>query len=35
MVCDSLNAIGAKVNKSIGLHVHFDASKISDSHLQG
>lgn len=33
MVCDSLNAIGAKVNKSTGLHVHFDASKISDSHF--
>ena len=33
MVCDSLNAIGAKVNKSTGLHVHFDASKISDAHF--
>lgn len=33
MVCDSLNAIGAKVNKSTGLHVHFDASKISDLHF--
>lgn len=33
MVCDSLNAIGAKVNKSTGLHVHFDASKISDTHF--
>lgn len=33
MVCDSLNAVGAKVNKSTGLHVHFDASKISDSHF--
>lgn len=32
-VCDSLNAIDAKVNKSTGLHVHFDASKISDSHF--
>lgn len=32
-VCDSLNAIGAKVNKSTGLHIHFDASKISDSHF--
>lgn len=33
LVCDSLNAIGAKVNKSTGLHVHFDASKISDLHF--
>ena len=33
MVCDSLNAIDAKVNKSTGLHIHFDASKISDSHF--
>lgn len=33
MVCDSLNAIGAKVNKSTGLHVHFDASKIGDAHF--
>lgn len=33
MVCDSLNAIDAKVNRSTGLHVHFDASKISDSHF--
>lgn len=32
-VCDSLNAIGARVNKSTGLHVHFDASKISDTHF--
>lgn len=32
-VCDSLNAINAKVNKSTGLHVHFDASKISDAHF--
>lgn len=32
-VCDSLNAIGAKVNRTTGLHVHFDASKISDSHF--
>lgn len=32
-VCDSLNAIGAKVNRSTGLHVHFEASKISDSHF--
>mgnify|MGYP002605744314 CR=1 FL=1 len=32
-VCDSLNAIDAKVNKSTGLHVHFDASKINDSHF--
>lgn len=32
-VCDSLNAIGAKVNKSTGLHVHFDASEISDEHF--
>lgn len=33
MVCDSLNECGAKVNKSTGLHVHFDASKISDDHF--
>ena len=33
MVCDSLNAVGAKVNKSTGLHVHFDASKIGDGHF--
>ncbi len=33
MVCDSLNAIDAKVNRSTGLHVHFDASKISDLHF--
>ena len=33
MVCNSLNAIDAKVNKSTGLHIHFDASKISDSHF--
>lgn len=33
MVCDSLNTIGAKVNRSTGLHIHFDASKISDSHF--
>lgn len=33
LVCDSLNAIGAKVNRSTGLHVHFDASKISDLHF--
>lgn len=32
-VCDSLNAVGAKVNRSTGLHVHFDASKISDAHF--
>lgn len=32
-VCDSLNAINAKVNRSTGLHVHFDASKISDAHF--
>lgn len=32
-VCDSLNAIDAKVNKSTGLHVHFDASSISDAHF--
>ena len=32
-VCDSLNAVGAKVNRSTGLHVHFDASKISDVHF--
>ena len=32
-VCDSLNAVGAKVNRSTGLHVHFDASKISDEHF--
>ena len=32
-VCDSLNAVNAKVNKSTGLHVHFDASKISDAHF--
>lgn len=32
-VCDSLNAIDARVNKSTGLHVHFDASKISDGHF--
>ena len=33
MICDSLNAIGAKVNKSTGLHIHFDASKIGDAHF--
>lgn len=33
MVCDSLNAIGARVNKSTGLHIHFDASTISDGHF--
>lgn len=32
-VCDSLNAVGAKVNKSTGLHIHFDASKVSDAHF--
>lgn len=32
-VCDSLDAVGAKVNRSTGLHVHFDASKISDAHF--
>ena len=33
MVCDSLNAIGARVNKSTGLHIHFDASTINDGHF--
>ena len=33
MVCDSLAAVGAKVNRSTGLHIHFDASSISDEHF--
>lgn len=33
MVCQSLDAVGAKVNRSTGLHVHFDASGISDEHF--
>ena len=33
MVCDSLVAVGARVNKSTGLHIHFDASSISDEHF--
>lgn len=33
MVCEALNVIGAKVNRSTGLHIHFDASKISDLHF--
>lgn len=33
MVCDSLVAVGAKVNRSTGLHIHFDASSISDAHF--
>lgn len=32
LVCEALNAIGASVNRSCGLHVHFDASKMSDEH---
>lgn len=32
-VCDSLMAVDARVNKSTGLHIHFDASKISDTHF--
>ena len=31
-VCESLNTIGAKVNKSCGLHVHLDARDMSIEH---
>jgi len=32
LVCDALAEVGADVNKSTGLHIHFDASSISDTH---
>lgn len=32
-VCESLNSVGAKVNRSTGLHVHFGAEKMSDEHF--
>lgn len=32
-VCEALSAVGAKVNRSTGLHIHFDASSISDEHF--
>lgn len=32
-VCDSLTTVGAQVNRTTGLHIHFDASKMSDSHF--
>lgn len=32
-VCDSLKSIDARVNRTTGLHIHFDASKISDTHF--
>lgn len=32
-VCNALNECGARVNKSTGLHVHFDASGISEAHF--
>lgn len=32
-ICETLNSIDAKVNKSTGLHVHFDASKLDDKHF--
>lgn len=32
-VCEALNEIGAEVNKSTGLHIHFDARGISDAHF--
>ncbi len=32
-VCDSLCAIDARVNRSTGLHIHFDVSKTSDKHF--
>lgn len=30
--CDALNQVGASVNRSCGLHVHFGAEKLSDAH---
>lgn len=30
--CDSLNASGARANRSCGLHVHIGASELSDGH---
>ena len=30
--CDTLNECGATVNRSCGLHIHFDASEMSDKH---
>jgi len=32
-VCDALNECGARVNKSTGLHVHFDARGLSETHF--
>lgn len=32
-VCEALNEIGAEVNKSTGLHIHFDARGISEKHF--
>lgn len=32
-VCDSLQAVDARVNVTTGLHIHLDASKISDLHF--
>lgn len=31
-VCDALHSIGARVNISCGLHIHFAASKLTDEH---
>lgn len=30
--CDALNQVGARVNRSCGLHVHFGAEEMSDAH---
>jgi len=32
-ICAALNAIDARVNRSTGLHVHFGAAEISDTHF--
>lgn len=32
IVCDSLEALGAKVNKSCGLHIHLDAKNMTIEH---
>ncbi|MCP4651501.1 MAG: amidoligase enzyme [PVC group bacterium] len=33
-VCEALNAVGAKVNKSCGLHVHHEASDITPKQMK-